>query len=124
MNTDKKRTLEIKIQSESGARQASAQRFIDAWNQGEYAGEYLTFASPARFFEVINARRWELVTTLQKLGKTSIRQLARQVGRDVRRVHDDVKVLIEYDIIEQDDDGVSVPYTEIHADFTLRAEAA
>ena len=123
MNTDKQRILEIKIQSESEARKDSAKRFIDAWNQGKYAGEYLTFASPARFFEIINARRWELVTTLQRLGQTSIRHLARQVGRDVRRVHDDVKVLIEYDIIEQNESGVSVPYAEIHADFTLKAEA-
>lgn len=124
MSTDNQRILEIKIQSESESQQASAQRFIDAWKQGKYSGEYLTFTSPARFFEVINARRWELVTTLQKLGETSIRQLARQVGRDVRRVHDDVKVLIEYDIVEQSKNGVSVPYAEIHADFTLKAEAA
>lgn len=118
------RILEIKIQDENMARQSSAERFLSAWSQGEYAGEYLTFTSPARFFEIINARRWELVTKLQKIGKTSIRELARQVERDVRRVHDDVKVLIEYDLIEQDAEGIHVPYAEIHADFTLKAEAA
>lgn len=118
------RILEIKIQDEPEARKTSAKRFTDAWKNGEYAGEYLTFTSPARFFEVINARRWELVTTLQRLGKTSIRELARQAGRDVRRVHDDVKILIEYAVIEQDANGVSVPYSKIHADFTLEAAAA
>lgn len=122
--TKTKRTLEIKILTEEQAMQASATRFLDAWNKGDYAGEYLTFTSPGMFFEVINARRWDLVVKLQKLGKISIRELARQVQRDVRRVHDDIKILIEHGIVEQDSGGIFVPYDEIHADFTLTAEAA
>ena len=84
----------------------------------------MTFTSSSQFFEVINSRRWDLVVTLQKIGKSSIRELARQVSRDVRRVHDDVKILLEHGVIEQDSQGVCVPYDEIHADFTLKAEAA
>jgi hypothetical protein len=45
------RTLEIKIQDEKSARNSSAERFLNAWRQGGYAGEYLTFTSPAQFFE-------------------------------------------------------------------------
>ncbi len=82
-----KRTLEIKIQPEEEVIQASATRFLDAWNHGKYAGEYLTFTSPGVLFEVLNAHRWNLVVKLQKIGKTSIRELAQQAGRDVRRVH-------------------------------------
>ena len=41
----------------------------------------------------------------------------------MRRVHDDVKFLISYGIIEQDAKGVCVPYDVIHAEFTLKAEA-
>ena len=119
-----KRTLTIRIVNEQDAVAASAQRFLDAWNKGEYAGEYLTFTSSSQFFEVINSRRWDLVVTLQKIGQSSIRELARQVSRDVRRVHDDVKILLEHGIIEQDSQGVCVPYDEIHADFTLKAEVA
>lgn len=124
MQAKTKRTLEIKILTEEQAIQASAARFLDAWGKSEYAGEYLTFTSPGMFFEVINSRRWDLVVKLQKLGKTSIHELARQVQRDVRRVHDDIKILIEHGIVEQDVGGVLVPYDEIHADFTLTAEAA
>ena len=119
-----KRTLTIRIVNEQDVVAASAQCFLDAWNKGEYAGEYLTFTSSSQFFEVINSRRWDLVVTLQKIGQSSIRELARQVSRDVRRVHDDVKILLEHGIIEQDSQGVCVPYDEIHADFTLKAEAA
>lgn len=124
MQTNTKRTLEIKILTEEQAMQASAARFLAAWNQSEYVGEYLTFTSPGMFFEVINSRRWDLVVKLQTLGKTSIRELARQVQRDVRRVHDDIKILIENGIVEQDSGGIYVPYAAIHADFTLAAEAA
>lgn len=124
MQAKTKRTLEIKILTEEQAMQASVARFLDAWGKGEYAGEYLTFTSPGMFFDVINSRRWDLVVKLQKLGKTSIRELARQVQRDVRRVHDDIKILIEHNIVEQDAGGVYVPFDAIHADFTLEAEAA
>ena len=41
----------------------------------------------------------------------------------MRRVHDDVKLLISYGIIEQDPKSVYVPYDTIHAEFTLKAEA-
>lgn len=123
MQNKTNRTLEIKILSESEARKAAAARFSDAWEGNEYSGEYLTFTSPASFFEVINARRWDLVIKLQELGKTSIRALAKQVERDVRRVHDDVKLLITHGIIEQDKTGICVPYDTIHADFTLSAAA-
>lgn len=124
METKIERTLEIKILSEEQAMQAAATRFLAAWEQGDYAGEYLTFTSPSLFFEVLNAKRWELVIKLQTLGKTSIRELARQLQRDVHRVHDDIKILCAQGIIEQDEAGVSVPYSKIHADFTLTAAAA
>ena len=124
MEAKPKRTLEIKILTEEEARVSATERFTDAWDGGEYAGEYLTFTSVGNFFEVFNARRWDIVVKLQTLGKTSIRALAKQVGRDMRRVHDDVKFLISHGIIEQDEKGVCVPYDTIHANFTLSAAAA
>lgn len=118
------RTLTIQLLSPEQAMQSSADRFINAWQEGEYAGEYLTFTSPGQLFKIINSRRWDIIVKLQQTGKVSIRELARQLERDVRRVHDDIKVLIEQGIIEQDNKGVAVPFSEIHADFTLKTEAA
>ncbi|QTR44647.1 hypothetical protein J9253_11400 [Thiothrix litoralis] len=54
----------------------------------------------------------------------SIRELARLLRRDIRRVHDDVVVLAEEGIIERDAGGVFVPFAEIHTDFTLKTKAA
>lgn len=83
-----------------------------------------TFSSPAQMFTVISPKRWELIEHLQGLGPSSVRGLARSLDRDIRRVHDDITVLVEWGIIEKNDDGkIYVPYDLIHADFNLRAVA-
>ncbi len=83
-----------------------------------------TFSSPAQLFSVLSPKRWDLIEHLQKIGPSSVRGLARMLGRDIRRVHDDVSALIEWGLIERDEDGkVLVPYDVIHADFNLRAVA-
>jgi predicted transcriptional regulator len=53
-----------------------------------------------------------------------VRGLARNLGRDVKRVHEDVVRLMEYGLIERREDGkYFVPYDVIHADFDLHAVA-
>ena len=83
-----------------------------------------TFSSPAQLFSVLSPKRWELIEHLQKLGPSSIRALARSLGRDVKRVHEDVVALADWGIIDRTDDGkIEVPFDVIHADFDLRAVA-
>ena len=69
-------------------------------------------------------QRWELIEHLQKIGPSSIRALARSLGRDVKRVHDDVVALVDWGIVDRTEEGkVEVPFDVIHADFDLRAVA-
>lgn len=83
-----------------------------------------TFSSPAQLFSALSPKRWELIEHLQKLGPSSIRALARSLGRDVKRVHEDVVALADWGIIDRTDDGkIEVPFDVIHADFDLRAVA-
>ena len=83
-----------------------------------------TFSSPSQLFKVISPKRWELIEHLQKIGPSSVRGLARSMGRDIKRVHDDVAILMDWGIIERTGDGsIRVPYDVIHADFNLRAVA-
>ncbi len=66
----------------------------------------------------------DLVEKLQGAGEMSLRGLARLLGRDVRRVWDDVHALLDSGIFEKNDGGkLFVPYAEITADFTLRKVA-
>ena len=83
-----------------------------------------TFSSPTQLFKVISPKRWELIEQLQKIGPSRVRGLARSLGRDVKRVHDDGTILMDWGIIERAGDGsIQVPYDVIHADFNLRAVA-
>lgn len=98
--------------------------FLAAWKQGRYRGEFIDFESPAALFRVLTPKRWELVEGLQAQGPLGVRALARALGRDVKRVHEDVKVLAEYGLLEKDAEGKwLVPYGEIRANFALRAAA-
>jgi predicted transcriptional regulator len=84
----------------------------------------ITFSSPSQLFTVISPKRWELVEHLQKIGPVSVRGLARSLGRDVKRVHEDVTTLLEWSIVERSEDGrVYVPFDVIHAGFDLSAAA-
>jgi predicted transcriptional regulator len=100
--------------------------FKDAWSTG-VASEPVTkiiFSSVAQVFTIFNIKRWELIEQLQKIGPSTIRGLTRALGRDVRRVHDDVMVLIEWGIAEKDKDGkVFVPFDVIHIGVDIRAAA-
>ena len=116
--------LTIQILDEDAAIQAMQKRFASTMQQGTYTGDFLTFESPTALFRSITPKRWELIAALQKLDTVSMRELARQLNRDVHRISDDIKVLKELGIIDQSSKGVQVPFDKIHTDFTMSREAA
>jgi predicted transcriptional regulator len=66
----------------------------------------------------------ELIERLQTTGPTTVRGLARELDRDVKRVHEDVSILIKHGLVARTADRkICVPYDVIHADFDLRAVA-
>jgi predicted transcriptional regulator len=100
------------------------ERFVKSWKTGKPAGDTLQFESPAALFRVLTPKRWELVERLQTLGPSSVRGLARELERDVKRVHEDVRTLMQVGLIARTEEGAfHVPYEVIHADFDLRAVA-
>ena len=87
-----------------------------------YQGEVLNFESPAHFFGQLSEKRWELLRMAQGKGDMSVRELARAVGRDVKRVHEDVGVLAELGMLERTaGGGVICPYASMHIDMYLQA---
>lgn len=116
--------LIISITTEQEAMQQFKAGFIEAVNTGKPQDTHIYFLSPAALFQKITPKRWELIAKLQESGVVSIRELARLLKRDIRRVHDDVVTLEEQSIIERTEAGIRIPYDEIHTDFTLKAKAA
>ncbi|NCN70415.1 MAG: hypothetical protein GW928_08065 [Rhodoferax sp.] len=87
-----------------------------------YQGEVLNFESPGHFFGQLSEKRWEIVRAAQGKGDLSVRELARAVGRDVKRVHEDVVVLAGLGLLERTaGGGVVCPYTTMHIDMYLKA---
>ena len=72
----------------------------------------------------LTEKRWALVLTLQAAVELSVRELARRVGRDVKRVHEDAGALVSLGIFERTaSGGVRCPYVDIHVDLHLRHAA-
>jgi predicted transcriptional regulator len=119
------RTAKIEIRKDTtAALEELGAGFVRAWRSGKSDGDIFQFESPKSLFRMLTPKRWELVEKLQAIGPSSLRGLARALGRDVKRVHDDVSALLDYGLVERQEDGkLWVPYGVIHIDFDLRAAA-
>jgi predicted transcriptional regulator len=117
-----KRTLTITLQPDwrAALRQAGKQA-----QAASYQGETLNFESPGAFFGRLTERRWALVTALLGQGTLAMRELARRVGRDVKRVHEDVQILAELGLVERDEaGGVLCPFADVHIDMHVHQQRA
>lgn len=119
------RTATIRVgKDDAAALREAGESFVHAWRTGRSEGDVFTFASPAQLFSVLTPKRWDLIERLQALGPSSLRGLARALGRDVKRVHEDAAALLDWGLIERTAERrLVVPFYVIHADFDLRAAA-
>lgn len=115
-----KRNLTIRLQADfkTGLRAAARKA-----SKTTYQGEDLTFETPGAFFAHLTERRWDLIRAMQGQGVLSIREIARRVERDVKRVHEDVTALIGLGLLERSEHGVACPFARIHVDLELAAAA-
>jgi len=118
------RTAQIAIRPSDTSMAQLRSGFVKAWKSAKYQGEYFEFESPAALFRTLSPKRWELVEALQRYGPIGLRELARKLVRDVKRVHEDVHLLIDVGLIEKTEEGkLCVPFGEIRAGFVLRSAA-
>lgn len=90
-----------------------------------YQGETLNFETPGAFFGRLTERRWAIVRALQQDGSVvGVRELARRLERDVKRVHEDAAELVALGLIERTESGaLYCPLEGIHIDMHLVAAA-
>ena len=80
------------------------------------------FASPELLWQVLTAKRWELLKAMCGGGAMSIREAARRVGRDVKAVHGDVMALLDAGILSRSQKGgVEFPFEAVKVEFMLEA---
>lgn len=115
------RTLTITTNPDwKSALRTAGKRAVIGIQSGEYQGETLNFETPGAFFARLTERRWELLDVLLGSGTVGVRELARRLGRDVKRVHEDAAALVELGLIEKDERGaLNCPFSNIHVDMVM-----
>ena len=112
-----KDTLEIHVGE--GVSEVAA-RFLDGWKRmacGEEINErHVSFASWETFVGIMTPKRLELLRHVHRAPARNIRALAQALGRDYRRVHEDVEALVAAGLLERDAEGLRAEYDAFHAE--------
>lgn len=97
--------------------------FVQGWktSKGQKTAR-ISFATPELLWEVLTAKRCEILKALSGAGPVSIREAARRVDRDVKAVHGDVTALLKAGILERVESGeVEFPYEAVKVEFLMQA---
>jgi len=93
--------------------------------RGEPQGCSYSFQNETDLLTTLNANRWAILKALTGAGPLGVRELARRVGRDVKGVHTDTRLLSQCGLIDKTDDGkLHLPYDEVRLELVAKAHAA
>ena len=97
--------------------------FLHGWKTGKpQKSARISFATPELLWQVLTAKRWELLKALCGAGPVSIREAARHVNRDVKAVHGDVVALLNAGLLDRaKSGGVVFPFEAVKVEFLLQA---
>jgi predicted transcriptional regulator len=85
-------------------------------------GVRIGFATPELLWQVLTAKRWELLRVMCGAGPLSIRDAARRVGRDVKAVHGDLVALLNAGVLTRSPEGrIEFPFEAVRVEFELHA---
>jgi len=84
----------------------------------------ISFPSEQRLLYVLSDNRVRMLKAMAGARVMGVRELARRVGRDVRAVHADIRVLLDAGVIDRTDNGKLIfPYRHVQVQFTLEADS-
>lgn len=81
--------------------------------------EHVAFESWEALASVMTTRRFEMLRHLHRHPEASVAALARSLGRDYKRVHEDVEALAKVGLIQRSDRGLRADYDEIRTSIAL-----
>ncbi len=101
-------------------------RFVAAWHRAERgeltkenAERHVGFENFALFARVLTPRRLELLRHVHRQPARSVRALAQALGRDYRRVHEDVQALVDAGLLDRDESGLHADYETVRMETRL-----
>jgi len=106
-----------------GTLQDMGKRFVSAWHRlerGERVQErHVTFPDLPSMLNALTPKRLELLRDVHREPAASVKALAERLGRDYKRVHEDVETLAASGLLQREDGRVSAPYDAITAEMRL-----
>lgn len=115
----KRRKMQVHVEDLA----ASGRRFVDAWRRAERGEavheEHLSFESFEGLLATLTPKRIELVRFVRRHPHLSIAAVARELGRDYKRVHGDIRALEAAGLLEEDEDGLFAPFAGVEAQLSF-----
>lgn len=106
-----------------GTLEEMGKRFVSAWHRlegGEKVRErHVTFPDLPALLSALSPKRLELLRDVHRQPAPSVKALAERLGRDYKRVHEDVETLAASGLLNREDGGVSAPYDAMTAEIRL-----
>jgi predicted transcriptional regulator len=114
---------DVKITVGGAMEDDASRRFVDAWHRAE-RGEtlrerHLAFESWDALARVLTGKRMELLHYVRRHNVTSVRALAKALGRDYSNVHADVQALAAVGLLDTTDGGVRADYDAIETKIAI-----
>jgi predicted transcriptional regulator len=114
---------DIKITVGGGFEEDAARRFVDAWHRagrGETFHEHhIAFESWDALARLLTGKRMELLRYVRRHNVTSIRALAKALGRDYSNVHADVQALTAAGLLDAAEGGLRADYDAIETKIAI-----
>jgi predicted transcriptional regulator len=107
-----------------GAIEAEAtRRFTEAWHRAErgesFCERHLAFENWDTLARVLTGKRLAILRHVHRQATTSIRALAKALGRDYSNVHADVQALNNVGLLDVTPGGVRVDYDSIETKIAI-----
>lgn len=83
------------------------------------AEHHVSFENFTTFVSIMTPKRLALLRHVHREPPRSIRALAIALGRDYRRVHDDVEALTSAGLLERGPDGLKAEYDVVHIETSI-----
>ena len=114
---------DVKITVGGAMEDEASRRFVDAWHRAgrgdTFQERHLAFESWDALVRVLTAKRVELLRYVRRHKVTSVRALAKALGRDYSNVHADVQALTAAGLLDATDGGVRADYDAIETKIAI-----
>jgi predicted transcriptional regulator len=112
-----------RIKVRVGTLEDMGQRFVSAWRRlegGDRVRErHITFANLSAMLEALSPKRLELLRDVHRQPARSVKALADRLGRDYKRVYEDVETLTASGLLRREGGSLTAPFDAITAEMRL-----